>query len=33
MLDGIMVPIAAICVLAVLWMIIFYGSRYFGPKT
>jgi hypothetical protein len=33
MLDGIMVPIVAIGVLAALWVIVIYGSSYFGPKT
>jgi len=33
MLDGIMVPVLAIGVLAVIWTIIFVGSSFFGPKT
>jgi hypothetical protein len=33
MLDGIMVPVLAIGVLAVIWAIIFVGSSFFGPKT
>jgi hypothetical protein len=33
MLDGIMVPIVAIVILAALWIIVIYGSSYFGPKT
>ena len=33
MLDGIMVPILAIVILAALWIIVIYGSSYFGPKT
>jgi hypothetical protein len=33
MIDGIMVPILAVAVLAVMWIIVIYGSTYFGPKT
>jgi hypothetical protein len=33
MLDGIMVPILAVAILAALWVIVIYGSTYFGPKT
>jgi hypothetical protein len=33
MIDGILVPIVAIAVLAALWIIVIYGSSYFGPKT
>jgi hypothetical protein len=33
MLDGILVPVLAIGVLAVIWAIIFVGSSFFGPKT
>jgi hypothetical protein len=33
MLQGDMVLVAAIGTLAVLWAVVLYGSRYFGPKT
>ena len=33
MVDGMMVLVIAFGVLAALWIIIFYGSSYFGPKT
>jgi hypothetical protein len=33
MLDGIWVPVVALGVLAALWIIVIYGSSYFGPKT
>jgi len=33
MLQGIMVPILAIVVLALIWTIVLYGSSYFGPRT
>jgi hypothetical protein len=33
MVDGIMVPFIAIGLLAVIWIVVLYGSRYFGPKT
>ena len=33
MLTGMMVPVLAIGVLAALWIIVIYGSHYFGPKT
>jgi hypothetical protein len=31
--DGAMVPVIAIGFLAVIWVVVLYGSRYFGPKT
>jgi hypothetical protein len=33
MLDGATVLVASVGVLAVLWIIVLYGSRYFGPKV
>jgi hypothetical protein len=33
MVDGMMVLVIAFGVLAALWIIVFYGSSYFGPKT
>lgn len=33
MVDGIAVLGIAFGVLAALWIIVFYGSSYFGPKT
>jgi hypothetical protein len=33
MVDGIAVLGIAFGVLATLWIIVFYGSSYFGPKT
>jgi hypothetical protein len=33
MVDGIAVLGIAFGVLAALWLIVFYGSSYFGPKT
>jgi hypothetical protein len=32
MLDGIMVPVVAVAVLATLWAVVFIGSSFFGPK-
>jgi hypothetical protein len=32
MIDGAMVLILALAVLAVLWVIVIYGSRFFGPR-
>jgi hypothetical protein len=31
--DGAMVPVIAIGFLAIIWVVVLYGSRYFGPKT
>jgi hypothetical protein len=31
--DGIMVPVLALAVLAGLWIVVLYGSTFFGPKT
>ena len=31
MVDAALVPIVAIGILAILWIVILYGSRYFGP--
>jgi hypothetical protein len=31
--DGAMVPVIAIGILAIIWVVVLYGSRYFGPKT
>jgi hypothetical protein len=33
MVNGIMVLVLAIAVLAILWAIVLYGSTYFGPRT
>jgi hypothetical protein len=33
MINGIMVLVLAIVVLAILWAIVLYGSTYFGPRT
>jgi len=33
MLNGMMVLVVAVAVLAALWIIVLYGSTYFGPKT
>jgi hypothetical protein len=33
MLNGMMVLVVAVVVLAALWAIVLYGSSYFGPKT
>jgi hypothetical protein len=33
MLDGAIVLVTSVGVLAVIWIIVLYGSRYFGPKT
>ena len=33
MLEGIMVPIVAIGVLAMMWAVVLYGSSYFGPRA
>ena len=33
MINGIMVLVLAIVVLAVLWAIVLYGSTFFGPRT
>ena len=33
MLDGATVLVTSVVVLAVLWIIVLYGSRYFGPKV
>jgi hypothetical protein len=33
MLDGVWVPVLAICMLALVWAIILYGSSFFGPKV
>ena len=32
MVDGIMVPIIAVGVLAVIWTVVLYGSSFFGPR-
>jgi hypothetical protein len=32
MIDGVMVPVLAVCVLAALWAIVLYGSQFFGPR-
>jgi hypothetical protein len=31
MVDAALVPIVALGILAILWIIVLYGSRYFGP--
>ncbi len=33
MLDGIMVPVVSVGVLAAIWVVVLYGSSYFGPKV
>ena len=33
MIDGAWVPVIAIGILAFNWIVVLYGSRYFGPKT
>jgi hypothetical protein len=33
MIDGVMVPVLGLAVLAVLWIVVLYGSAFFGPKT
>jgi hypothetical protein len=33
MVDGTLVPVIAIGLLAAIWIVVLYGSRYFGPKT
>jgi hypothetical protein len=33
MIDGIMVPVLGLAVLAALWIVVLYGSTFFGPKT
>ena len=33
MIDGIMVPVLGLAVLAALWIVVLYGSAFFGPKT
>lgn len=32
MIDGAMVPVLAIVVLGVVWGVVLYGSRFFGPQ-
>ena len=29
--DAALVPIVALGILAILWIVVLYGSRYFGP--
>jgi hypothetical protein len=31
MVDAALVPIVALGILAILWIVVLYGSRYFGP--
>jgi len=33
MVNGMMVLVLAVGVLAVMWAIVLYGSTFFGPKT
>jgi hypothetical protein len=33
MIDGIMVLIVGFAILAAVWAIVLFGSRFFGPKT
>jgi hypothetical protein len=33
MLDGNLVPVVAFGVMGAMWVIIIYGSTFFGPKT
>jgi hypothetical protein len=32
MIDGMMVPVLAVAVLAAIWIVVLYGSTYFGPR-
>jgi len=32
MIDGAMVPVLAVGILAALWVIVLYGSQFFGPR-
>jgi hypothetical protein len=32
MMDGLGVLVAAGCILALIWLVVLYGSRYFGPQ-
>jgi hypothetical protein len=32
MVEGIMVPFLAIAILAALWLMVLYGSSFFGPR-
>ena len=32
MIDAAVLPIFAVAVLAVVWAVVLYGSRYFGPR-
>jgi hypothetical protein len=32
MVDGVMVPVLAVGVLAGIWIVVLYGSTYFGPQ-
>ena len=32
MLSGVTVLVTAVAVLAVIWILVLWGSRYFGPK-
>jgi hypothetical protein len=31
MVDAALVPIVTLGILAILWIVVLYGSRYFGP--
>ena len=33
MVNGVMVLVIAVAVLAAMWLIVLYGSSFFGPKT
>jgi hypothetical protein len=32
MIDGMMVVVLAFAILATLWIVVLYGSSYFGPR-
>jgi len=32
MIDGVMVPVFALVALAAVWIIVLFGSRFFGPR-
>ena len=32
MIDGAMLPVLAVAILAAIWAIVLYGSSFFGPR-
>jgi hypothetical protein len=32
MIDGAMMPVLAVAILAAIWAIVLYGSSFFGPR-